>query len=148
MNPFRDQELFMEKCDQTVNVLNPAQAILYHRLVIEEHAELDEAFMELSARLGMNEPDPELAEVPTVEIMASVIDGIADLIVTAIGLGHSLGVDLEESWAEVHRSNMSKVWTSTGKILRREDGKILKPRSFVPPNLTNVAQRALEARAA
>ena len=38
---------------------------------------------------------------------------------------------------EVHRSNMAKVGPG-GKVLRREDGKILKPEGWTPPDLKGV----------
>ena len=39
-----------------------------------------------------------------------------------------------ESFKEVHRSNMTKV-CKDGTVLRREDGKIIKPDTFEEPNL-------------
>ena len=37
---------------------------------------------------------------------------------------------------EVARSNMSKVDKGTGKLLKRADGKVLKPDTYSPPDLT------------
>ena len=39
-----------------------------------------------------------------------------------------------EAFKEVHRSNMTKI-CKDGTVLRREDGKIIKPDSFENPNL-------------
>ena len=39
-----------------------------------------------------------------------------------------------EAFKEVHRSNMTKV-CEDGTVLRREDGKIIKPDTFQEPNL-------------
>ena len=39
-----------------------------------------------------------------------------------------------EAFKEVHRSNMTKV-CKDGTVLRREDGKIIKPDTFEEPNL-------------
>ena len=39
-----------------------------------------------------------------------------------------------KSFKEVHRSNMTKI-TKDGKVLRREDGKVIKPDTFEEPNL-------------
>lgn len=41
---------------------------------------------------------------------------------------------IEQGFKEVHRSNMTKV-CEDGTILRREDGKILKPKTFEEPQL-------------
>lgn len=53
-------------------------------------------------------------------------------------LGLRLGFPMEAGWHEVHASNMAKVDKETGKVIRREDGKILKPEGWVGPNLAAV----------
>ena len=40
------------------------------------------------------------------------------------------GIPIERVWDEVHRSNMQKIGGAT-----REDGKILKPDGWTPPNI-------------
>lgn len=40
-----------------------------------------------------------------------------------------------KSFKEVHRSNMTKI-TKDGKVLRRADGKVIKPDTFEKPNLS------------
>lgn len=40
---------------------------------------------------------------------------------------------LNEAFSRVHKSNMSKL--TDGKLVKREDGKILKPESYEPPNM-------------
>jgi hypothetical protein len=39
-------------------------------------------------------------------------------------------------WQEVHRSNMAKL--RDGKLVRREDGKILKPEGWTAPDFTEI----------
>jgi predicted HAD superfamily Cof-like phosphohydrolase len=46
------------------------------------------------------------------------------------------GYDIKGAWEEVANSNLSKIDYKTGKVIRREDGKILKPEGWAPPNLT------------
>jgi len=55
--------------------------------------------------------------------------------VVTLGALHSLGVDDENAWKEVISSNMSKIDADTGKVLKREDGKVIKPDTFKPPRL-------------
>jgi predicted HAD superfamily Cof-like phosphohydrolase len=38
-------------------------------------------------------------------------------------------------WKEVHRSNMAKL---EGGVRKREDGKILKPEGWTPPDVEGV----------
>lgn len=47
-------------------------------------------------------------------------------------------VDYIEAFRRVHKSNMSKVGED-GKVLRREDGKILKGPNYKEPDLSDVA---------
>ena len=62
----------------------------------------------------------------------------ADLIVVCIGAGHSAGYPMEAGWDAVTLSNLRKIDTATGQVLRREDGKILKPEGWRPPNLARL----------
>jgi predicted HAD superfamily Cof-like phosphohydrolase len=54
---------------------------------------------------------------------------LADVLYVVYGTADLLEIPLEAVFAEVHRSNMSKV-REDGTVLRREDGKILKPDSY------------------
>ena len=115
MNPFRDQEKFMRACDQSVNELNQSQFNMYVQLIGEETGELADA---------INNKD-------TVE----TLDALIDILVVTIGAIHSMGADAEGAWKEVMKTNFSKIDKETGKVRKREDGKVLKPVGWVPPNL-------------
>jgi predicted HAD superfamily Cof-like phosphohydrolase len=54
---------------------------------------------------------------------------LADLLYVVYGTADLLDIPLEAVFAEVHRSNMSKVGPN-GEVLRREDGKVLKPDNY------------------
>jgi predicted HAD superfamily Cof-like phosphohydrolase len=114
-NPFRDQEKFMRACDQTVDSLNPAQFEMYKNLIEEE-------FNELVTAENNND---------TVE----QLDALIDILVVTIGAIHSMGADAEGSWKEVMRTNFAKIDHETGKVRKREDGKVLKPVGWTAPNL-------------
>ena len=111
MNLFEDQRVFMEACGQPTNVYNEKQFELYMELIREEYNELLDA-----------------------ENDVKVLDALMDILVVTIGAVHSLGVDGEAAWREVVRSNMSKVDVSSGKVLKRDDGKVLKPAGYSKPN--------------
>lgn len=112
MNPFADQQQFMLASGQTTGIENINQYQLYHNLMKEEMQELEDS--------TTREDD---------------VDALIDILVVTIGALHSIGVDVEGAWREVHGSNMAKVDAGTGVVLRREDGKILKPEGWQPPNL-------------
>jgi NTP pyrophosphatase (non-canonical NTP hydrolase) len=115
MSVFEEQAKFMLACGQTVGVKNDDQFYLYAKLIAEEVGELTSAMM-----------DGDRAEI---------FDALLDIIVVCIGAGHSAGLPLEAGWREVINSNMSKVDPDTGKVLRREDGKIMKGPSYRAPDL-------------
>jgi len=68
--------------------------------------------------------------------VVDIADALTDLLYVVYGSGHSFGIDLDECFAEVHYSNMSKL--ENGKPLYREDGKVLKGKDYFPPNLEAV----------
>ncbi len=114
-NPFRDQEKFMRACDQTTDVWNQEQFDLYVNLIEEEFKELKEA----------------IAAGDKVEIL----DALEDIMVVTAGAMHSAGMDGEGGWKEVMRTNFAKIDKETGKVRKREDGKVLKPLGWTPPEL-------------
>lgn len=115
-NPFKDQETFMTACDQTVNHYNSDQFELYHSLIAEE-------FAELNAAVTQGDKDEQL-------------DALIDILVVTIGAIHSMGANGEGAWNEVMRTNFAKIDPVTGKVRKREDGKVLKPEGWTPPNLS------------
>jgi predicted HAD superfamily Cof-like phosphohydrolase len=114
-NPFRDQEKFMRACDQTVGEFNERQFALYTNLIIEEQQELLEATLS----------DDRIEQ----------LDALIDILVVTIGAIHSMGADAEGAWKEVMMTNFAKIDHETGKVRKREDGKVLKPLGWTPPNL-------------
>lgn len=64
-----------------------------------------------------------------------MLDALCDQIVTAIGVAYMMGFDIEKALSEVNRSNWSKF--VDGKPQFNEQGKIAKPESYSPPELTN-----------
>jgi predicted HAD superfamily Cof-like phosphohydrolase len=70
-----------------------------------------------------------------------IFDALLDIIVVAIGAGISAGYPMQLGWDEVVLSNMRKINPQTGKVDRREDGKILKPANWRAPNLRKVMEQ-------
>jgi len=118
MNLFRDQSKFMQACDQTVGEINQKQYTLYKDLIGEEYDEL------LSAQSEIEE-----------------LDALIDILVVTIGAIHSMGADAEGAWKEVMSTNFAKIDRETGKVRKREDGKVLKPAGWVPPDLKPFLER-------
>ena len=114
-NVFEDQKKFMTACDQTVDVTNGEQLALYVSLIAEECGELSAALK--------------------AEDKIETLDALIDIIVVTVGALHSLGVKPEDAWNEVMRTNFAKIDPETGKVNKRDDGKVLKPDNWTPPDL-------------
>jgi predicted HAD superfamily Cof-like phosphohydrolase len=105
----------MRACDQNCDGPPGSQFDMYCALIEEEHTELKQALA--------NNDDVE------------VLDALIDILVVTIGAIHSAGWDAEGAWKEVMSTNFAKIDRDTGKVRKREDGKVLKPVGWVPPNL-------------
>jgi len=112
-NPFLDQARFMQACNQTVGSVNLDQYALYLNLIKEEVQELEDS------RLPVTD-----------------LDAMIDILVVTIGAIHSMGADPEGAWNEVMRSNLAKIDPDSGTVLKREDGKVLKPEGWTAPELS------------
>jgi predicted HAD superfamily Cof-like phosphohydrolase len=118
MNPFRDQEKFMQACDQSTDAMNEPQYTMYRNLIAEEFRELQEA-----------------------HDMEAELDALIDILVVTIGAIHSAGFDAEGAWREVMATNFAKIDRETGKVRKREDGKVLKPQGWTAPNMVPFLRR-------
>ena len=88
---------------------------MYLKLIEEEAEELNQAII-----------DKDRVEM---------LDALIDMLVVTIGAIHSAGFDAEGAWKEVMQTNFNKIDKDTGKVVKREDGKVLKPDGWTPPNL-------------
>jgi predicted HAD superfamily Cof-like phosphohydrolase len=62
----------------------------------------------------------------------------ADLIYVVCQFCNMFGLPLTEMYDAIHAANMRKVNPNTGKVERREDGKVLKPEGWKPAELTRI----------
>lgn len=119
--PFDDQRIFMEACDQTTVDYNEKQYKMYLDLIKEEYEELFAAYH--------------------LKDKVEQLDALIDIIVVTVGAIHSLGANAEGAWNEVMRTNFAKIDEETGKVRKRDDGKVLKPEGWQPPQLANYVEK-------
>jgi hypothetical protein len=116
---FTDVSVFLSAVGQQVPsrpIGETDQSKLYKKLIDEEYHEFLEAFY----------TDDTVEE----------IDACFDMMWVIIGYMKSRGWDCENIWDEGAKSNLSKIDPNTGLVRRREDGKILKPEGWKPPDFT------------
>ena len=117
-NPFRDREKFMKACDQKVDAYAISQYKMYLNLIEEEHTELKDAV--------------------AADDLTEQLDALIDILVVTIGAIHSAGFDGEGAWKEVMKTNFAKIDKETGKVRKREDGKVLKSALYFKPNIAKI----------
>lgn len=111
-NPFKDIDTFHTACDQTPSKENYQ---MYLGLIEEEYGELQEA-LEANDRVEQ-------------------LDALVDILVVTMGAIRAGGFDGEGAWKEVMDTNFAKIDPETGKVRKREDGKVLKPEGWKAPEL-------------
>ena len=71
--------------------------------------------------------------------IVAAADALTDILYVTYGAAHAFGIDVDACFAEVQRSNMSKLGED-GKPIYREDGKVLKGPNYSEPDLKSVLQ--------
>jgi hypothetical protein len=116
---FTDVAVFLKACGQDYPA-TPSEpndlSRLYLNLIIEEYNEFRDAIA---------------AQDDTEQL-----DACFDMIWVIVGYMKARGWDCDAAWDEGAKSNLSKIDSVTGKVIRREDGKILKPEGWQPPDFT------------
>jgi predicted HAD superfamily Cof-like phosphohydrolase len=69
------------------------------------------------------------------EKIADQADALVDVYYYMLNAAARHGMNLSRVFKVVHEANMAKRDKKTGKFLKREDGKILKPEGWLPPNV-------------
>ena len=64
-----------------------------------------------------------------------VADALTDILYVTYGAGHSFGINLDDCFNEVQKSNMSKLG-SDGKPIYNERGKVMKGPNYFKPDLS------------
>ena len=111
-DPFDDIDIFQTACDQKPS---PEMYGTYLTLIQEEVSELWAAVK--------------------AEDRVEQLDALVDILVVTIGAIRAGGMDGAGAWEEVMRTNFAKIDPETGKVRKREDGKVLKPSNWKAPDL-------------
>jgi predicted HAD superfamily Cof-like phosphohydrolase len=136
-------QVFGATINEKPSVPSEQDQILRVDLITEERDELAEA------TYHYNPPN-----------LVGVADALGDLLYVVYGAGVTYGIDLEPVFKEIHRSNMTKLWTEaeisspafhgndyTCELVRagvrcwlvkRADGKVIKSPSYSPADIAGV----------
>lgn len=121
LSNFERVEEFNRACGNYPNPWppKPHEVELRWKLIAEE-------YQELYNEVWAPEPDPQ-----------KVAKELSDLLYVVYGMGDTFNLDVDRIFAEIHRSNMSKMG-SDGKPVRRADGKVMKGPDYQPPKLNHI----------
>jgi predicted HAD superfamily Cof-like phosphohydrolase len=117
---------------------------LFHNAFNESNGQspqlVEESTFQLRHRL-MEEENNEYLDACRKGDIVEVADALGDQLYILCGtiLKHGLQDKIEEVFAEIQRSNMSKLGED-GKPIRREDGKILKGQGYFRPDIHKILE--------
>ena len=92
-----------------------------------------EKIVELRYDLIKEELD-ELNQAIKDKDMKEVADALTDILYVTYGAGHAFGINLDECFEEVQKSNMSKLGADD-KPIYNENGKVMKGPNYFKPDL-------------
>lgn len=78
----------------------------------------------------------EYMEAEEADNIVEIADALGDMMYVIAGTALSYGINLEDVIQEICYSNDTKI--VDGKVLKRDDGKILKPDTYIAPDLYRV----------
>jgi phosphoribosyl-ATP pyrophosphohydrolase len=116
---FTDVEVFLQACGQK------------HATTPTEPNDLSNLYLKL-----IEEESSEFWDAVEAKDDAEQLDACFDMMWVIIGYMKARGWNAEAAWDEGARSNLAKIDIATMKVIRREDGKILKPEGWKPPDFT------------
>ena len=104
---------------------------------VKEKAEFPENKI-VQLRINLIEEElNELKEAIKNKDIVEVADALTDILYVTYGAGHSFGVNLDECFDEVQRSNMSKLGEDW-KPIYNDSGKVMKGPNYFAPNLKKI----------
>jgi predicted HAD superfamily Cof-like phosphohydrolase len=118
----------------------------FHNLFEMEQNDHPHEISEAEAALRIHLMEEELREVITAiayEHLEEVAKELADLLYVVYGAANAYGLDMEPIFAEVHKSNMTKM-PEDGMVKYREDGKVIKPATYTPADIKPIVEAQLD----
>lgn len=120
------------------NIPTEEELALARRLIYEEFHELmhelEEVEKVITDKQMSNGPRGALAHSYLQDATAEA----ADLVYVVCQFCNMFGLPLDVMYHAIHIANMKKVDPETGKVIKRADGKVLKPKDWKPAELTRI----------
>lgn len=134
-NPFTLRRDFMQRFDMQL----PAQPQYHAEALTMWQNMLQEEWQEFMTALQDYRQLPHADAAEQTRMRAELAAEGVDVLNVLIGLLLSQGLPLEEMFAAIHAANLAKC--VDGKVVRRADGKILKPAGWQPADKEGVIRQ-------
>ena len=82
----------------------------------------------------------ELTKAINENDILEVADALTDILYVTYGAGHAFGIDLDQCFEEVQKSNMSKLGKDN-KPIYNEQGKVMKGPDYFKPDLSKFLRK-------
>jgi predicted HAD superfamily Cof-like phosphohydrolase len=132
----------VNKCDEIASPLDHEQLSFLLNMCASELVELAQTrflnpidIIKESLTVDFN---PVILPKDETQVLADQMDAMVDILYYMLDACAKKGIDLEPVFNEVHKANMNKI--IDGKIIRRNDGKILKPENWKAPDIRSIAE--------
>ena len=83
----------------------------------------------------INEELEELKQAILEKNLSEVAEALTDILYVTYGAGHAFGINLDNCFEEVQKSNMSKLGKD-GKPIFNDSGKVMKGPDYFKPDLS------------
>jgi len=120
-----------------------AEKVISEIVELLEALEMSDMEIEEFVNAAIHKDRTKYREIPSnrFEILGERVDACVDMIYYILDTLTKNGINIHPFFENVHNANMSK--KVNGVYNRDETGKITKPVGFIPPNMGNVAHRAM-----
>ena len=104
---------------------------------MQQHVINQQVLTNYKMYLGLiDEEYGELVDAVIADDKVEQLDALVDILVVTMGAIRAAGWDGEAAWKEVMNTNFAKIDPTTGKVIKRDDGKVLKPEGWRAPQLS------------
>ena len=150
MTPMEMLKEFHDKYDQgeglrldrpiTIELLKKRRS-----LIKEEFTEVIDQLDYVTHQVAYPEDYDDLHHV--MDSWESLAKELADLLYVIYGTAEELSIPLDKVFEVVHQSNMDKLWPD-GQVHYNKEGKVLKPPTYSPPDLSIVNEHRVQSPSA
>ena len=166
MDTFKDQASHVrdftvgagQSCPDRPEPMSKEEVNFISKMILDEVMELmatvytpEDAKRELKSMIDKSKDIPLTAypegEKGLISKIADQADALVDIEYYMLNSACKKGVNLSSLFGIVHAANMAKRDPATGKFLKRDDGKIIKPAGWQPPDIEAEISRQMRVGA-